>query len=168
MARRRLYSPSSKEDDMLPAGRFISSSTASTSSPELPYENNVLQRIINTSMLPFSQGNHSITDDACLFVDEFNRVRSMMDLQLDERLFCLMCETNTRLYKGVGTCSAKSYLTKSGEKAVFCFNCSAIVFVLECGDQYGFRPLDNELIRTENTKLNYDDADVISRMARGS
>ncbi|CEP12324.1 hypothetical protein [Parasitella parasitica] len=176
MARRRLYSPSSTDDDMLSTGRFVSSSTApvssstapassstaSTSSPELSYENTVFQRVINTSMLPFSQGNHSITDDACLFVDEFNRVRSMMNLQLDERLFCLMCETNTRLYKGVGTCSAKSYLTKSGEKAVFCFNCSAIVFVLECGDQYGFHPLDDELIRTENTKLNYDGADDIN------
>lgn len=143
-----------------PAAATASSSSSATSGRARGRANQQfnLQELIRCSMIPFQQdGSHSITDDAaCMYVDEFQHVQTMVDLQEQKRLYCLMCETNTQSYIGIGTCSAKSFTTKSEEKAIFCFNCGATVFIFECGDQYGFHPLEDELIMPTHSRINFN------------
>lgn len=168
LACNRLYLHSIS-DNMLASGRFLDATHSTTSTENAtsatdsvnnsrricPRE--IVRNLKKTIMLPTVQkGLTSIIDDTGLIVDEYQNVRQIWDIHQEERVFCLICETNVESMIGIGVCSAKMLTSRSGERAMFCFNCGTTMFVLECGDQYGFYAARHELVISDNRKLNYN------------
>lgn len=160
MALSRLYSAQNPiVDNMNAQGRYLQSD-ASEANPSAHVE-----ELLRTTILPRLQsGSTLIIDDSDSMVDEFGQVKVISSLIDGERVFCMSCETNNNngILSGVGVCSAKVLNTKSGEKAIHCFNCGITTFILECGDQYGFSPLPDEIIDSPYKKLNFNGRENIN------
>ncbi|KAG0781939.1 hypothetical protein G6F57_011920 [Rhizopus arrhizus] len=125
----------------------------------------------NVCYLPIQKSNAiMIVDDTGCIANEYNEMVMIRYLEDEERVFCLSYETkkDTGVLGGIGVSSAKDLVTKREETSIYCFNCCMSMFILQCGDQYGFAAPQNELISSPYPKLNTNGRNDIKFNARKS
>ncbi|KAK9328089.1 hypothetical protein V1520DRAFT_347044 [Lipomyces starkeyi] len=106
-----------------------------------------------------------VDDDELVVLESGAKVfaRALGDQQV---VFCPVCETRVDksagqhgkwlVDAGIGTPSAVTMVRANEEVVFYCFSCMVLNVVIECGDQYGFVPSDDEVIRLgEVPKLNW-------------
>ncbi|KAI8575167.1 hypothetical protein K450DRAFT_263007 [Umbelopsis ramanniana AG] len=165
LARQTLYHTSCFTDNMDPQGRYLQKF-------EMPQVERVPMLVLSSHVPRASSNSETvIVDDTMWIVNEHNNPVRLSDLEHNQCVFCLKCETQVAgsEIRGVGISSAKAFLRPNGTKCVFCFNCSYPMYILETADQYGFVPTEEEIIKSPHDKLNFAgsediDFDACSRL----
>ncbi|KAK9345822.1 hypothetical protein V1522DRAFT_442685 [Lipomyces starkeyi] len=116
--------------------------------------------------------HHMVDDDELIVLDSGRKVYAR-ELGDEQVVFCPVCETQVDksagrngkwvVDAGIGRPSAVTMVRANDEVVFYCFSCQVLNVVLECGEQYGFAPSHDEVIRLgETPKLNWSGRQDIS------
>lgn len=171
VAYNRIYRNAQIDDMMNIAGRFLTTDSVITTTSTPTTHNQISTTNItdarhhidvslaSTKIIPARQNELTmIIDDSGSIVDECGTTVRLSHIDYEERVYCMSCETSIHdgLMEGIGKSSAKILMTRNRGKRVYGFNCRTSMFILECGEQYGFVPADDELIYSDYPKLNFN------------
>ncbi|KAK9349637.1 hypothetical protein V1523DRAFT_176431 [Lipomyces doorenjongii] len=117
-------------------------------------------------------GYNMVDDDEIIVLDCRVKVFAR-DLGDGQGVFCPVCETEIDrtagrdgkwvVADGVGEASAVTIERESGQIVIYCFNCSVLNVVVQCGDQYGFVAEGDEVVQLDGArKINWRGREDIS------